>query len=170
MNFKDPKYYQIGISYIIEKNDVSPFITGLIENEKNIWLHPPREFLFRILELNPFPYIKYPFQIGHTWNWDLEIGGQWGDKRWKEWTGNITNKYQYKITDKKTISTAIGALECYVIESEAKSELGTTKLTSYFNEQFGFVKLDYTNIDSSTIEIDIKGFKKEIVNIFKPKF
>lgn len=167
MNFNDPKYYQVGISYIIEKNDVNPYITGLIENEKNIWLHPPREFLFRILELNPFPYIKYPFKIGHTWNWDLEIGGQWGDKRWKEWTGNIVNKYQYKITDKKTIKTALGSMECYVIESEAKSELGTTKLTSYFNEQFGFVKLDYTNIDNSTIEIDIKGFKKEMINILK---
>ncbi len=170
MNFNDPKYYQVGISYIIEKNDVNPYITGLIENEKNIWLHPPREFLFRILELNPFPYIKYPLQIGHTWTGDLLIGGQWGDKRWKEWTGNILNKYQYKITDKKTVNTPLGSMECYVIESEAKSELGTTKLTSYFNEQFGFVKLDYTNIDKSTIEIDIQGVKKEIVNIFKPKF
>ena len=167
MNFNDPKFYQIGISYIIEKNDVSPFVTGLIENEKNIWLHPPREFLFRILELNPFPYIKYPFQIGHTWNWELEIGGQWGDKRWKEWSGNITNKYQYKITDKKTINTAIGLLECYIIESEAKSKLGTTKLISYFNELFGFVKLDYTNIDNSTIEINIKGFKKGMINMLK---
>jgi len=170
MNFNDPKYYQVGISYIIEKNDVNPYITGLIENEKNIWLHPPREFLFRILELNPFPYIKYPLQIGHTWTGDLLIGGQWGDKRWKEWSGNILNKYQYKITDKKTVNTPLGSMECYVIESEAKSELGITKLTSYFNEQFGFVKLDYTNIDKSTIEIDIQGVKKEIVNIFKPKF
>lgn len=170
MNFNDPKYYQVGISYIIEKNDVNPYITGLIENEKNIWLHPPREFLFRILELNPFPYIKYPLQIGHTWTGDLLIGGQWGDKRWKEWSGNILNKYQYKITDKKKINTALGSMECYVIESEAKSELGTTKLTSYFNEQFGFVKLMYTNIDKSTIEIDIQGVKKEMVNIFKPKF
>jgi len=170
MNFNDPKYYQVGISYIIEKNDVNPYITGLIENEKNIWLHPPREFLFRILELNPFPYIKYPLQIGHTWTGDLLIGGQWGDKRWKEWSGNILNKYQYKITDKKTVNTPLGSMECYVIESEAKSELGITKLTSYFNEQFGFVKLIYTNIDKSTIEIDIQGVKKEIVNIFKPKF
>lgn len=170
MNFNDPKYYQVGISYIIEKNDVNPYITGLIENEKNIWLHPPREFLFRILELNPFPYIKYPLQIGHKWTGDLLIGGQWGDKRWKEWSGNILNKYQYKITDKKTVNTPLGSMECYVIESEAKSELGITKLTSYFNEQFGFVKLMYTNIDKSTIEIDIQGVKKEIVNIFKPKF
>lgn len=167
MNFNDPKFYQVAISYTLGKNKENSSTTGLIENEKNIWLHPPRDFLFEILELNPFPYIKYPFQIGHTWNWELEIGGQWGDKRWKEWSGNITNKYQYKITDKKTINTAIGLLECYIIESEAKSKLGTTKLISYFNELFGFVKLDYTNIDNSTIEINIKGFKKEMINMLK---
>lgn len=169
MNFEDPKFYQIGISYTLGKKGEYSSNTGLIENEMNIWLHPPRDFLFEILEFNPFPYIKYPFQIGNSWNWELRIGCQWGDKRWKEWSGNITNKYQYKITGRETLNTAIGSLECYVVESEAKSELGTTKLTSYFNEQFGFVKLMYTNIDKSTIEINIQRVQQQMVNIFKPK-
>lgn len=170
MNFKDPNYYQVEIAYVIEQKGASTHKTGLIENEKNIWLHPPRQFLFEILELNPFPFIKYPLQIGNTWNWELAIGDQWADKRWKEWTGNILNKYQYKITRKETLNTAVGSLECYVVESEAKSELGTTRLTSYFNEQFGFVKLMYTNIDKSTIEINIQRVQQQMVNFFKPSF
>lgn len=47
--------------------------SGLIENEKNIWLHPPRNDLFRILELNPFPFIQQPYEIGNTFKWKLEI-------------------------------------------------------------------------------------------------
>ncbi len=38
--------------------------TGLVENERNIWMHPPRERFFMITEINPFPYIKMPLKIG----------------------------------------------------------------------------------------------------------
>ena len=60
-----------------------------------------------------------------------------------------------KFSNTPTITTKLGKLECYVIESEAKSNLGSTKLISYFNETYGFLKLDYTNIDSTKIVIEI---------------
>jgi len=143
-------------------------MTGLIENSKNIWLHPPRLKLFSILELNPFPNVKFPLEIGKSWSWNLKIGGQWGDKRWKEWSGNIENKYQYKIVGKEIMKTGVGSLECYVIEGQAESELGITKLISYFNKKYGFVKLDYTNIDNSKLEINLQGEEIQIINFFKP--
>jgi hypothetical protein len=34
--------------------------------------------------------------------------------------------------------------------------LGTTKLKSFFNENFGFVKLDYTNIDGTKTIIELE--------------
>ncbi len=122
--YDNSSFYQTGISYIIDKSVTT---TGLIENNRNIWLHPPREYLFQILELNPFPYIKSPFEIGHIWEWKLDIGGHWGDKRWKEWTGSIENKYQYCIVGIDKLKTPFGILDCYIIESQAVSELGTTK-------------------------------------------
>lgn len=167
MHSQTPKVSQIGISYIFDKKSAIIEMTGLIENEKNIWMHPPREYLFKILELSPYPYIKYPLEVGHRWNWKLQIGQHWGDKRWKVWSGNIENNYQYSIIGKETIKTSVGLLECYVIESEAKSELGTSKLTSYFNKQFGFVKLVYTNIDKSKLEINIQEVQKPIIGIPK---
>lgn len=166
MNSTDPTYYQTGISYIIDKNDVNSAMTGLIENEKNIWLHPPREYLFQILELNPFPYIKYPLEIGNCWNWKLQIGGAWGDKRWKKWTGVIENNYKYRIVDKKIIKTNIGNLDCFIIESEAVCELGKTRLTSYFNKKYGFVKLEYTNIDNSKLLIAIQEAEIPMFKLF----
>jgi hypothetical protein len=167
LHYTDPIHCQTAITYTLDKNNLYSEMTGLIENSKNIWLHPPRLKLFSILELNPFPYVKFPLEIGKSWSWSLEIGGQWGDKRWKEWSGNIENKYQYKIVGKKIMKTSVGSLECYVIESQAKSELGITKLISYFNEQYGFVKLDYTNIDNSKLEINLQGKEIEMINFLK---
>ncbi len=131
--------------------------TGLIENRKNIWLHPPRSNLFGILELNPFPYIQKPYKVGNKWEWDLVIGSIWGDRRWCEWKGKINNSYNYEIASESKISTSYYKnIECYVIKSTAESRLGKTYLTSYFNRKLGFVKLDYTNIDGSKIIIEIK--------------
>ena len=162
--YRDLSCYQTNISYKISKNETT---TGLIENEFNIWLHPPRGYLFRILELNPFPYIKSPIAVGNSWEWKLQIGAQWGDKRWKEWSGNIENKYRYKITGKEELSTNFGSIECYVVESQAVSELGVTKLKSYFNERYGFVRLEYTNIDNSKIEMNLQKAHFQVIDDLK---
>lgn len=148
----EPDYNQTVAQYsYLTKDESSAFnsISGIIENEKNVWIHPPRDKYFRILELNPFPYIQTPFKVGNTWNWSLKISSDWGDKRWLTWEGGIENKYVYEITDKKKINTPFGTLECYTIDATATSRLGKTKLTALFNTEYGFIKLLYTNIDGS---------------------
>ncbi len=153
-----PDYNQTIIQYkYLTDVGEAPFTgsSGVIENEANVWMHPPRDRYFRILELNPFPFIKAPYEVGNKWSWSLEIGSAWGDARWKTWEGSIENKYTYQITDKKTISTPVGELDCYVIESTATSRIGRTSLTAYFNPTYGFVKLDYRNIDGSRTMLDM---------------
>lgn len=135
-------------------------LSGIIENEKNIWIHPPRDLYFEILELNPFPFVKKPYKIGNKWTWQLTIGASWANKRWKTWEGQIINQYEYKIVKKSTIKTAIGDLDCFIIESKANSRIGETRLTSYFNEKYGFVKLEYTNIDNSKTLLKLIEYKE----------
>ena len=135
-------------------------MSGAIENEGNVWIHPPRDKYFEILELNPFPYIKAPYNIGTKWTWRLDIGDSWADGRWKLWNGSIENKYYYEITGKQTLKMALGEVECFVIESDAKSRIGETKLTAYFNTKFGFVKLNYTNIDGSKTNLVLEEFSE----------
>lgn len=136
--------------------------TGLVENERNIWFHPPRTFLFEILELNPFPYIRFPIKKNRTWRWKLTIGSQWGDVRWKEWEGAIVNHYKYRIADtNRTIITVLGSMNCTVVESRAKSRIGTTQATFYFEEKLGFVKYEYVNIDGSTLTIDLVNVSEQ---------
>jgi hypothetical protein len=159
-----PDYNQTVISYNFpqyngERNFNSA--TGIIENEKNVWMHPPRLKLFRILEINPFPFIQAPYKIGNKWNWTLNIGSFWGDERWRTWDETIENKYQYEIIDKKKIKTKLGDLDCFEIESTATSQIGTTLLKAYFNEDVGFVKLDYTNIDSTKLVLELLKFEKQ---------
>jgi hypothetical protein len=141
-------YNQTVIKYDFIKNDYSLWtneMTGLIENKKNIWIHPPRTDLFKILELNPFPYIKQPFVIGNNWEWELEFGSHWSDKRWLMWEGKRINKIKYEITRNLTIQTEVGSIDCLEIIANAKSELGSTSLTAYFNTNLGFVKFDYVS-------------------------
>jgi hypothetical protein len=158
-----PDYNQTVIKYDYLMNDGNSCMicrTGLVENEANIWMHPPREMNFKILELNPFPYIKKPYTIGNKWFWKLGIGDQWSNKNWKEWKGSIENMCEYEIIDKVNIKTNLGKLECYKIKSIATSRIGKTSLMAYFNEKYGFVKLDYTNIDNTKIVFEIMDYGK----------
>ncbi len=154
-----PEYFQTVFSneYLLQNgNSIGNESSGIIENPKNVWMHPPRLWFFKSLEINPFPYIKAPFKIGNKWNWSLEIGEWWADKRWILWEGAIENKYNYQIVDKIKLKTSLGNLSCYVVDGQAHSRIGKTYLKSYFNEQFGFIKLDYTNIDGTKTIIELE--------------
>jgi len=156
-----PDYNQTGLSFKYKEDGLEFSFSGAIENEANVWIHPPRDQYFEILEINPFPYIKSPYEIGNKWNWNLKIGDGWADKRWKIWEGQIENEYSYEIIDKKKIDTKLGELDCYVIDSKAKSRIGETSLLSYFNLKYGFVKLDYTNIDGSKTILELSEYSSE---------
>lgn len=149
-----PDYNQTNLKYLLG-DDSSYSISGGVENDANIWIHPPRDLYFEILELNPFPYVKRPLKPGHSWTWKLSIGDSWSDSRWKVWEGTISNQYTYRIDSKQSIKTPLGQLECYIIKSKAESRIGDTYLLAYYNEDYGFVKLEYTNIDGSKTLLDI---------------
>lgn len=135
---------------------------GLVENKHNVWLHPPRRFLFKILELNPFPYVKYPLSIGTRWIDSLSIGDHWSDPRWKVWKGRILNRYTYEVKGNTSISVESANIPCWIIEAKGESTLGSTQTTSYFNEKYGFVQLDYINIDGSKITLKLNKFPTDL--------
>lgn len=158
ITFSNPNYNQTVLSYSYwTSNNMASFgsHSGVIENEKNIWMHPPRDQYFKILEINPFPYVQSPLKIGNNWAWCLDVGEFWSDSRWKEWNGTIKINYNYEIVDYKPIETDLGKLKCYIIECVGESIIGKTKLISFFNKKYGFVKLNYYNIDGSQTNLDL---------------
>ncbi|MEN9298669.1 MAG: hypothetical protein RLZZ429_982, partial [Bacteroidota bacterium] len=118
--------------------------------------HPPRMRLFDLLAINPYPYIRAPYKIGDNWEWDLSLGNHWSDRRWLIWEGRHVQKTKYTLIDKVKLKTKLGYLTCYVVEGVSTGKIGTTKLTSYFNKKYGFVKLDYTNIDGTKLILDLE--------------
>ncbi|SFJ76729.1 hypothetical protein [Myroides guanonis] len=144
---------QTEIIYSYEPNPKSLSFTGLVENEKNIWIHPPREGFFKSLETCPFPYIVLNKPVGFKWVDSMIIGNQWSNKIWGEWEDSLLLEYAYEIIGTEKINSNFGEIDCVVIEAMANSRLGKSKLKSYFNEKYGFVELHYTLANG--IEIDL---------------
>lgn len=151
----------------VTDNDISfgDEITGVIDNSKNIFIHPPRSFTFKILQLNPFP-IYYLDEKINKWSWDLIIGGNHNlDNRWIDYSGDLNVKYEYLREKDEILNTPMGKISCKVVKATASAEysnkLFKTYLKSYYNSEFGFVKLDYNNINGSKIVIDLIEIKKK---------
>ncbi|MBL7806087.1 MAG: hypothetical protein JNL02_20255 [Saprospiraceae bacterium] len=141
-------YYQ-NIYYTAEGPDNYYEASGLIENERNVWLHPPRATIFYVNEINPFPYIKTPLTVGTRWTWELEIGDHYSSSLWKKWSDSIVNRYEYAITGFGPLATPLGTHDCYEVSALANSEIGQTAMKAWFNPEYGFVRLDFTNVDGS---------------------
>lgn len=127
--------------------------TGVVENENNIWLHPPRSGIFAALETCPFPYVKFPTKIGKEWKEKMKIGDHWSNEKWGIWTKKLSLSYKYKITGKTKVNTNFGEIDCYVIESFAESAIGESKLISFFSEKFGFIRLEYEMVTGLKINL-----------------
>ena len=117
--------------------------TGIVENSKNIWIHPPRMHLFRSFIPAPWPYICTPYKIGtkcrYTWKWS----DYWADERIFPWNGMLSNVYNYIIKGKANFFLNKKKIECFVIEAEAKSDFGLSKAIFHFNPKYGFLQQDF---------------------------
>ncbi|MBO6606685.1 hypothetical protein [Psychroserpens sp.] len=134
-------------------------MTGLVENTDNIWLHPTRAGFFNSLETCPFPFIKKPLKVGTEWTDAMKIGQGWRNELWGMWEGSLILDYTYNITGKKLLKTELGSIECFIIESTASSSIGTTKLTSYFSEEYGFVRYEYELLNDLQVNFWVIDYK-----------
>ncbi|PKQ60552.1 hypothetical protein BZG02_18990 [Labilibaculum filiforme] len=134
--------------------------TGVVENENNIWLHPPRSAIFAALETCPFPYVKLPIEIGKEWREKMTVNEHWSNEKWGVWSKKLSLFYNYKITKKTKLNTGFGEIDCYMIESIAESKIGESKLTSYFSEKFGFVRLEYEMVTGLKINYWLENYSE----------
>lgn len=144
---------QTRVAYFCEPDAKSFSATGLVENTENLWLHPIRDGFFRSLETAPFPYVQLPLQVGKSWQDAMKIGSHWCNPIWGEWEGNLLLNYTYTISGKETTETPVGTYDCWVIDATATSELGETKLKSYFHEQLGFLRYEYQLLNGLKVNL-----------------
>lgn len=124
--------------------------TGIIENVKEIWMHPFRDNQFHFTEVAPFPYIKFPLEIGKTWTQQLNIVNGWGD--WNNTTG--TNHYSVEETEDLNIK--YGRIKgCWKIKSSSRYPFGDSFFDYWFHHELGFVKMNYTNYKGQKLHLEL---------------
>jgi len=157
-----PDYNQTEIFLYHYNPDLKPLeteLTGVVENKENVWLHPFRFHAFEILQLSPFPYVKLPYRRGQTYHWKLNIGEQWQEFKAFNWKGNLNLDCTYIVKGRETLKLPFGPVSVIKIEGTANTEAGISRLTSYFSEQLGFVKLIYANLDGSSIILTLRAVR-----------
>lgn len=152
-----PDYNQTSIRY--NYPDGYNTMTGVVENTKNLWIHPPRAGIFSLMQLSGFPFVTYPLEINNQFGWELTSGSHYSDKRFLFWEGNIKTVSNYKVIKQKKLKTVFGNLECYVIDTESTNALGVGYTKLYYNNKYGFVQTEFQSIDGTKITIRLIDFK-----------
>lgn len=122
---------------------------GVIENIERVWMHPIRINQYKFTEVAPFPEVHFPLKKGKKWGDQLMIGNGYG-----EWIGQ-TVKSKYKISGRATYLLEGSEISCWVIKSVAKCSSGKSKLITLFNENFGFVKMEYQNYEKEKLVFEL---------------
>ncbi|PUZ29354.1 hypothetical protein DCC81_07825 [Chitinophaga parva] len=134
-------------------------LTGVVENQANVWLHPFRFHALEILQLSPFPYVKLPFKQGQTFYWSLDLGKKWPEFKAFNWKGNLKLNCTYVEQGKETLELPFGKVEVIKVKSVAVTAKGNSSLIAYFSEAYGFVKLVYRNLDGSIIVMSLNQIR-----------
>lgn len=87
------------------------------------------------------------------------ISEYWSDERWGVWQGKLLLKYDYEIIGQEKMETKLGRLNITKIYATASSEIGKSSLVSYFNDKYGFIKLEYTLFNGDKIILELKEIK-----------
>ena len=122
----------------LEKNSCNFWeLTGLIENNKLIWLHPPRSEM-KELELSAFPEIqKNEGIIKKTWKSKIHTGSDWEEYK----NTNITSIYNYE--KDTTLIFNSNKYDCSRIKAISTSKFGLVTTMYYFSKKIGFLNLNY---------------------------
>lgn len=123
---------------------------GIIENNNTVWIHPIRHNQYLFTEVAAFPEIKLPAVVGKTWSSNISGLGGWGD--WDDMTINSS----YEITDRVNIMLMAGELQCWEIFARSTFELGESKALFYFNEDYGFVRMEYVNYENQKLIFELE--------------
>lgn len=110
-------------------------ITGIIENQKTIWMHPPRSEKLSILEYFPFPEIEFPIKCGKKYN--------------RSFIGNIDFLEQFGVIRYKMRINCDG--DNTIVSGHTKNRFGNWTVQYTYNNQNGFtnMKFSFNNIQIS---------------------
>lgn len=147
--------YQTTIEYSFfnRAGKALPFMsrTGVVDNDKNIWLHPPRTGPFKVLNLQAYPSVKFPISENNVWDYEITIGKNWFHKEFaRGWKGEkYMFKHSYKIKETQVLQIGNRSFKCTHISATTKSLVGNSHSDFYFSPDEGFIKMSFFNMNGS---------------------
>lgn len=132
---------------------------GVVEDDSTLWSHPPRDGEYRVLELSPFPYLKFPLVQGKHWTDSLAVGYWYGDPSWAVWQGDMLVTSRYVVQGQQMLQTPFGALYCWVVQATATCRKGTSTLEAWYHPQYGFVRLNYETLNRKILDLGLVQVK-----------
>jgi hypothetical protein len=129
--------------------------TGYIANEDGISLHSPRMGRFAFTEILPTPHIGFP--LGSKVESEIKLEVVKCD--FKELNNQTVIQTMTQKPDTEELEYAGEKIQCYKSEGHNTSHvetLGQYKVTYWFHEKFGFVRILYEKPDSSQIDIKLQ--------------
>lgn len=138
--------FNLDVNCVEENIDCFNEVSTIKEIQNWVWMHPPRAYTLRILELAPFPEVYFDRK---NWGGTLSIPkGNWG-----EWE-NSSFKWEYKIDS--VLNNKYRDQNYTYINSTSTSKFGLNSNKIVFQRDSGFVEMNYTfeNEDKVLIKLE----------------
>lgn len=133
---------------------------GVIETSNKIYLHPPRQNEFSILEYSPFPEIHFPISKGLNWTKKLALGKHFVNEKYNMTADKIILfEYKYQNTQPYKLRLNNKMVDCYYIYANTTNTKPQTSFSGLFNTKYGFVKMIFKNIDDSILILELDGIE-----------
>ncbi len=137
-------------------------VSSVAEGSRGVYLRPLRSYGFVFTEFNPFPLIGSSLETGKNWTRIVTLPSALYQKAKLENQPSsefFNLNVEYKVSGDANVFTKLGTIPCKKIEAVGETLQGSKFATFYFNEQWGFVKTEYKNIDGSELVFQLIGVK-----------
>ncbi|MDH5608557.1 MAG: hypothetical protein OEY56_03680 [Cyclobacteriaceae bacterium] len=125
--------------------------TGIIETDEQVWMHPILDNHYAFTYVAPYPKVMLPLAQGKTWKGGLYVSFGWGD-----WDYNEV-EYTYEVLEQTKIETPFRTFEnCWHVQSHAVASFGNSQHDFWFDEEFGFVKMQYLNYKGQLLIFELE--------------
>jgi len=128
-------------------------VTGIIETEETVWMHPFRSNQYLFTQVAAFPYVKLPLERSTQWTSRGNNYENWG--RWSNHTLNST----YQVLDFEKVETEFSNLDAWHIKATTTADFGTSINDFWFSQEYGFVKMVINNYEGQVLIIELVEVK-----------
>ena len=128
-------------------------VTGIIETDETVWMHPFRSNQYLFMQVASYPYVKLPLERRTQWTSSQDIYENWG--RWSNHTLNTT----YQVLDFESVETEFRNLEAWHVKATTTADFGTSINDFWFNQEYGFVKMIINNYEGQVLILELVEVK-----------